>query len=136
MFNLLNVFLCKLSFCKQFNIETKFDSDWQENYKIPKSHFSTAVLSEKQNNYIAEVQPMTSCLHQECATRDPGAEILRPAERSRFWSKLYGFERVLPIFHGWPASCLTLRAWHMQLWPVEQSDYLHLAQQCCMVAHP
>ena len=46
------------------------------------------------------------------------------------------FKRVLPIFRGWPASCLTRRAWHMQLWPVDQSGYVHLARQSCMVAPP
>jgi len=29
--------------------------------------------------------------------------------------------------------CLPRRAWHMQLWPVDQSGRVHLAQQCCMV---
>ena len=46
------------------------------------------------------------------------------------------FERALPIFRGWPASCLPRRAWHMQLWPVDQSGYVYLARQRCMVAHP
>jgi len=46
------------------------------------------------------------------------------------------FYRVLPIFCGWPADCLTRTAWHIQLWPVDQSGYEHLAQKCCMAAHP
>ena len=46
--------------------------------------------------------------------------------------------RVLPIFCRRSVICLTRRAWHMQLWPVDQSGYvgLHLARQCCLVAHP
>jgi len=30
------------------------------------------------------------------------------------------FERVLPIFRGWSARCLTRRGWHKQLWPTGQ----------------
>ena len=44
--------------------------------------------------------------------------------------------RVLPIFSGQPAICLIRRAWHMQLRPMDQSSYVDLARQCCLVAHP
>jgi len=43
---------------------------------------------------------------------------------------------VLSIFHGWPASCPIRRDRHMQLWSVGQSGWVHLARQCCVVAHP
>jgi len=43
---------------------------------------------------------------------------------------------VQAIFRGWPAICLTHRTWHMQPWPVDQSGYMHLARQCCLVALP
>jgi len=40
------------------------------------------------------------------------------------------------IFSGRPAICLTRRTWHIELWPVDQSGYVHFAGQCCSVAHP
>jgi len=43
-------------------------------------------------------------LNKGCATGSPGAEVLQPAIRSRFLSKHYGFQRILQIFRGWPAS--------------------------------
>jgi len=46
------------------------------------------------------------------------------------------FKRVFPILRGWPANSLPCRVWHMKLWPVYQSGYVHLAQHCCMVVHP
>jgi len=42
----------------------------------------------------------------------------------------------VPILRGRPASCLIRRAWHTQLWPVDQCGYVHLARQSCMAAHP
>jgi len=67
---------------------------------------------------------------------DRGVQTL--AQKLKFCVSRKGsdFEMVLPILRGWPASYLTRRAWHMQLWPVDQSGYVHLARQCCMVAHP
>lgn len=43
------------------------------------------------------------------AKSGPGVEILWPAERFRFENKQCGFEKVLLIFSGWSASCLTRR---------------------------
>ena len=43
----------------------------------------------------------------------------------------HGKEQILnevPIFCVGPASCLTRRAWHMQLWLMDQSGYVHLAR--------
>jgi len=71
-------------------------------------------------------------IQQGCVTRGPlaksgpGAEVLWPVERSITWSEHHEFSRVLPIFRGWTANCLTRRAWHMQLWPVGQSGYVHI----------
>jgi len=44
--------------------------------------------------------------------------------------------RVLPMFSGRPVIFLTGRAWHIQLWSVDQSGYVDLTQQLCSVAHP
>jgi len=58
-----------------------------------------------------------------------GAKVLWTAERSIFQKGIAN----LP----WVASELfTRRAWHIQLWPVDQPGYALLARQCCMVAHP
>jgi len=72
-----------------------------------------------------------------------GRSCLWPHQFTRTWDSLYpdpvalqASNPVLAFFRGWPASCLTLRAQHMQLCPVDQSGYVHLVRQCCMVAHP
>jgi len=56
---------------------------------------------------------VTIHVNQECATCGP--------------QKGPDFKRLLPIFCGWPTSCLTCRAWNIQLWPVDQSGYVRLA---------
>jgi len=38
--------------------------------------------------------------------------------------KVLDFKKVLPIFHGRPASCYTHRTWHMQPWAGVQSGYV------------
>jgi len=70
-------------------------------------------------------------LDQECATRGqkwPGSWSFVVRGMVQILKRFLG----LPIFRGWSASCLTRRAWLTQL---EQSGYVHLARQCCMVAH-
>ena len=63
-------------------------------------------------------------LQQRCATRGPLANTGQGAEIFCGPRKRPDFKRVLPIICGWPANCLTRRAWHMQLWPVDQTGFM------------
>jgi len=42
------------------------------------------------------------------------------------------YSKGLQTFCRWPSRCLTRKDWHIQLWPVDQSGYVHLANKKCV----